>query len=123
MLTRVNANSIRHDRRSNYIYLAERLRNAQCFRPLFPSLPDGVCPLHFPIVPNKNIPELHAVIARRCGLYPWWSQFHSALALDHYPESTWLKRNCFVLPIHSGVDKRHLGYLADSVLAADREVQ
>jgi perosamine synthetase len=110
-------------RRHNYLYVESALSTMKQLRPLFDYLPQGTCPLKFPLV----VPEDYQDAQQRMELYDpaisrWWSHFHSAVPWDRFYESMWLKDNCFVLEIHQDMEREHLDYLIDVVLEVDKKM-
>ncbi len=107
----------------NYQYVAEALNNLEKLRPLFPALPDGTCPLGFPLVGPVNCDQICDIMDNYPYLLLWWPQFHPGVEWQEFSESAWLKRNCYLMPIHQDLKKSHLDFLIDCALAADQDLQ
>ncbi|MBH1939407.1 hypothetical protein I5677_00705 [Mobilitalea sibirica] len=54
----IDFNEIREKRRANYSYLYKGIKDVSFITPVFHSLPDGVCPMFFPIYTLKNRAEI-----------------------------------------------------------------
>lgn len=107
-LASVSWGEIVEARRRNFgVVLAAGSRFVGC-RPLFRTLPAGVCPLYFPVFaadPWKLIGKL-----RRAGIsaVQWWSIEHEAVPWHAYPEAAELKRSVVALPVHQDLGEVHM---------------
>jgi len=108
MLNYFDWNRIKKTRRSNYIFLLERIKNVRGARVLFDSLPDGVCPLFFPII-VENRKNVHNYLKKRgIDSHPWWGYFHPSVPWESFPRSVELKNKLLGLPIHQDLDEWHM---------------
>ena len=100
-------------RRSNYKGLASALEGIQGVKPLYEHLPDGVCPLSFPVLVSERDACVEALQSRGIAALPWWAGFHcNGIDWPQFPDACWLKQHVLTLPIHQGLNERHLTYLA-----------
>ncbi len=96
------AERAREDRRRHYRALLEEIKTIPAVRPLFPDLPDGVCPYMFPIV----LETPSEPVASRLGLtgVPGfvWPELPQAIAADPnlYREVQDLRDHILLLPVH-----------------------
>ena len=71
-------------RRRNFEYLLNHfLKNERGTLP-FKSLPEGVCPLFFPIIVESSVirDNLYRVLKSRGVItHPWWNRFHPAVRM------------------------------------------
>lgn len=88
----------------------------------FTELPEGVCPLFFPLVfEDEGKRELVHAEMRGRGIttHPWWDRFHPAVPWDEYPDAAFLKKHLFGLPVHQDLNSemidRVLVEFADSL--------
>lgn len=88
----------------------------------YTELPEGVCPLFFPLIFVKEGTREHVydrMKARGITTHPWWDWFHPAVPWDEYPDAAFLKRHLFGLPIHQDLNSemidRVLVEFADSL--------
>ena len=102
-------------RREHYSRLLATLRGMDGVSPLFPDLPEGVCPLSLPLlVANRDVlvDRLERAGIAAC---PWWAGFHqSGIDWPQFPDACWLKRNLLTLPVHQSLDELHLEYIAET---------
>jgi dTDP-4-amino-4,6-dideoxygalactose transaminase len=109
-------------RRANYQYTAAALKGTRHLRPLFDELPEGICPLGYPLVAQVDNSRIEDLLSDYPLLYLWWSNSYPTISLKPFPESNWLKKRCFFIPIHQDMEIKHLDYLIDYVLTADKEM-
>ena len=115
IMRRLDYGAIVRDRRRNYALLAERLSGR--VRPLHGDLPDGVCPLFFPIlVPDKRA-FARALWKRRIGAVEFWNYGHPEARGEEGPGAAYLRRHLLELPVHQGVAPEQVDYMAEQVLA------
>ena len=109
---------VRSVRRRNYQRLLEAAGGISDLRPLFPSLPEGTCPLAFPVVATD--PE---AFRRRLaqgpglGVKQMWPWFHPSIAWDDFPFEATLKRSLFILPVHQSLQESEM----DRIIVAMKE--
>jgi dTDP-4-amino-4,6-dideoxygalactose transaminase len=112
LLDRLDFGEIKQRRIDNYRQLASQL-DAHVAR-VFPALPEGVCPLFFPIlVPNK---AAAAQALRRCGVdaLEFWNE--STESGDEMgPAARFLRRHVLELPIHQDLTPGHIAHVARQV--------
>lgn len=100
-------------RRTNYLRLSETLSGIEEVAPLYRTLPDGVCPLSFPVTVANRDACVETLQARGIAAYPWWAGFHrNGMDWSLFPDASWLKQHLLTLPIHQGLDDRHIDYVA-----------
>ena len=117
MLNYFDWNRIKKTRRSNYIFLLEQIGSIQRVRVLFDNLPDGVCPLFFPIIVDNRM-KLHNFLKKRgIDSHLWWGYFHPSVPWDSFPRSVELKNKLLGLPIHQDLGKWHM----DKIIGALKE--
>lgn len=91
-------------RRANYLRLAERLKNIGGTHLLYPSLPDGVCPLSLPLMVSSRDMLVRRLQNAGVESYPWWSGFHrGVINWKMYPEACQLKRSILTVPVYQGM--------------------
>ena len=114
IIDRTDFENIRITRRKNFEFLLSHfLKNNRGILP-FNSLPDGICPLFFPLVVES--PEMRERIyttLKRKGIisYPWWERFHPSVPWGDFPDAVHLKQRLFGLPIHQNLTLDHLNYV------------
>ena len=100
-------------RRANYFQLARAVEGIVGVRPLYEKLTEGVCPLAFPLLVSDRDACVEVLQARGISAFPWWAGFHrTGIDWSQFPDACWLKRHLLTLPIHQGLNDRHLKYIA-----------
>jgi hypothetical protein len=113
LLARMNFEDIRRRRVENYRRLAARL--APDVIQLFPSLPDGVCPLFFPIiVPDKHV-AAEALRGRGVDALEFWNESVEPGGHEMGADARFLRRHVLELPIHHDLTPRHIDHVARQV--------
>jgi perosamine synthetase len=102
-------------RRQNYALLAEQLNGVSGADPLYPTLPNGACPLAFPLVVEEPEGLLRELQSGGIGADHFWNEFHPAFPADEFPESTYLKTHVVALPIHQDLDPPVVARVAEVV--------
>ena len=85
--------------------------------PLLPELPDGVCPLGFPILLEERDAMRRALARRGIGVRMFWDELPGELPVQDFPDSAYLRDRILVLPIHQDMEDRHLDCLVDAMRA------
>ncbi len=112
LLERLDFEDIRRRRVDNYRQLAARLQGHAT--PVFPDLPDGVCPLFFPIrVPDKHAVAL-ALQARGVDALEFWNESMDG-SLEMGASARELRQHVLELPVHQDLTPRHISHLASQV--------
>jgi perosamine synthetase len=102
-------------RRHNYLRLAGALDGIPDVKPLFRHLPDGVCPLSLPLLVSNRDAYVEVLLGKGIPAFPWWAGFHrNGIEWAQFPEACWLKHHVLTLPVHQGLDDRHLNHVADT---------
>jgi hypothetical protein len=102
-------------RRSNFERLAGALSDVDGVQPLFDSLPDGMCPLLFPVLVSNRQRWVEQLGKRGVAAIPWWSGYHRRLDWSGFPEARYLKDQLLALPLHQELDERHIEYIGECV--------
>ncbi len=102
-------------RRENYEYLLNALQGIDGLRPIFQTLPDGVCPLYLPVFVEQPERLLEVLGRKRMGAIRWWGSFHPAVNWEAFPRESHYKRHIVALPVHQDLSRRQLRQLADAI--------
>jgi len=114
LLTRLDYAEIVRRRRENYSQLARMLDPGVA--PVFPTLPEGVCPLFFPVlVPDKHAAAL-ALQARGVDALEFWNDSEDG-GHEMSAPARYLRTHVLELPIHQDLTTRHLAHIARQVSA------
>lgn len=117
LLHRLDYGAIVRRRRENFERLARRLagRVALARR----DLPEGVCPLFFPILVPDKAAAARALRARGIEAVEFWNYGHPEAPAQTGPDAAFLRRHLLELPIHQDVTARQVDYMAEQVLRLD----
>jgi dTDP-4-amino-4,6-dideoxygalactose transaminase len=116
IIKRTDPETVVQARRSNYRYLDERLR--QIATAVFSDLPEGVCPLFYPVLFQDNRAAMQRLWNKGVQAWAWWWPSPALLEGHAFPEVDFLRRSVVAIPCHEGLDQETLRFLADEVAAA-----
>jgi dTDP-4-amino-4,6-dideoxygalactose transaminase len=114
IINTTNFELIKERRRDNFKHLLKRLLLSECRQEFgFPieTLPNGVCPLFFPLIVKGDGKREYLYLAlkeRGIASHPWWDRFHPAVPWEEFPEAVSLKERLFGIPIHQDLTFEHL---------------
>ena len=106
---------IRRRRVENYRRLAERL-DPDVIK-MFPTVPEGACPLFFPIVVSDKHRAAEALRARGVDAVEFWNDSCEPGGHEMGPDARFLRRHVLELPIHQDLTERHIDHVARQVSA------
>ena len=116
LLDRFDFQEIRARRARNYRRLLDHLDDRVI--PVFPWMPDGTCPLFFPII----VPDKHAaaVTLRRHGVdaLEFWNESMDS-GDEMGPDARFFRRHVLELPIHQDLTPDQVAYVARQVSSID----
>lgn len=95
-------------RRRNFARLLQAAERFEHCTPLLSILPEGVCPLYFPVVtadPNRLLERLEGGAVSAAS---WWGELHPAVPWERFPEARRLKNLVVALPIHQDLEELHI---------------
>jgi perosamine synthetase len=100
-------------RRDNYNRLTDALRGMPGVAPLFPFLPEEVCPWVFPLVVHRSIDLQPMLRGKGIPVTSWGGVIHKAMPLEKYPNARFLYKNLLFLPIHQSLNNQDLQTMVD----------
>jgi len=112
VLAALDYRRIRQRRRENFLALRERLMGrVQILRD---DLPEGVCPLFFPVLARHKREVVRRLWARGIGAVDFWNdpQENPQIGKD----ARFLRAHVLELPIHQDVTPEQVEYIADEVM-------
>lgn len=115
ILRATDAQEVVRRRRENYVQLSESLREVAGVIPLFPDLPQGVCPAGFPLIVEERTRLARALIALGIVALPLWNGYHHGLSWDEFPEARRLKEKVLLLPVHQDLGARHIRFISETL--------
>jgi dTDP-4-amino-4,6-dideoxygalactose transaminase len=112
LLERFDYAQIVRRRVENYRLLAQMLDPNVA--PVFPALPEGVCPLFFPVlVPDKHA-AAEALRQRGVDALEFWNE-SSDSGHEMSANARYLRQHVLELPIHQDLTPRHIAHIARQV--------
>ena len=103
-------------RRVNYQYLLDNWPSA-LIEPLFPSLPEYVCPLGFPIR-TKDRDKLQAFFATKGIFLPVHWLRPREVSPDEFPDAAMLAEQELTVPIDQRYGLQHMDYILEALCHA-----
>jgi dTDP-4-amino-4,6-dideoxygalactose transaminase len=103
---------IRSKRRENFLVLRQKLEGR--VKLLREDLPEGVCPLFFPILVRDKAAAARALQHQGIGAVEFWNDPQSNPSIG--PDAWYLRSHVLELPIHQDVTASQLEYIADQVV-------
>lgn len=101
-------------RRANFLRLLARLGGRAT--PLHDSLPEGVCPLFFPLLVPDKASAVRDLAARGVEAIEFWNYGDPAAEEERFGDIRELRRHVIELPVHQDLEERHIDHVARAVL-------
>ncbi len=108
-------------RRRNYLVLLDQTE-AVC-RPLFEKLPDGVCPLFFPLRVKRKVEMLRRLRSVGIEAVDFWSSHHPACDARVFPETMELRKSIIEIPCHQDISTETMSRMAALVRQAVSQIE
>jgi dTDP-4-amino-4,6-dideoxygalactose transaminase len=115
LLERFDYQDIRQTRRDNFFLLQKLLEGRTT--PLCTSLPEGVCPLFFPILVRHKHEAAAALLERGIEATELWNTGDPYVPVEGSEDARFLRDHVLELPIHQGVSPAQIEYMAHEVAA------
>lgn len=116
ILQTVNKSEVVDRRRRNFALYLALLSGKTGIDVMYSDLPDGVCPLYFPILIQNRSDVCKALCEKTVLAKKWWSGYHSAMPWDEYSDACYLKDHLLALPVHQHLSENHIRYTAELLL-------
>jgi perosamine synthetase len=114
MLRRMDYEQLVEKRRQNFQIYLHGLKGIPGIRFLYNELPEGVCPLFFPIITEDDAEILSNQLYRYSIVtIPWWNEFHKNINWSEYPDVSYLKKHLLALPVHQQLREKHIDYVVE----------
>lgn len=114
ILSQTDFEKVKDIKRKNFQYLLEYFHEHERGNLPFRELPQGVCPLFFPIIlESKDKREKIYKILKSRGIitHPWWDRFHPDVPWEEFPDAVYLKEKLFGLSIHQDLTLKELDFV------------
>jgi dTDP-4-amino-4,6-dideoxygalactose transaminase len=105
-VTRVDGDAIRARRRANYEALRDEL--AELTLEPFRELPDGTCPLYFPVLAADRGSAIAALLDHGVRALEVWPVPHPILERERFAELEPARHGLLALPVHQAMQDRHV---------------
>jgi len=112
----VDSRAVLQKRRANFEFLLERLKDISSIKPLYQDLPNGVCPLFFPILVDDRDVLQTRLYSKGIATFVFGRQLYPLLPTEQFPWAVRYAQQNLCLPIHQDLNRRHLAYIADVLL-------
>lgn len=109
LIGNIDHTEVKRRRRENFTGLLSRLDGS--VRAVFTELPEGVCPLSFPVLVHDKPAVREKLIEDGIETVNFWSVRHKNIP-DRFPDATFLRQHLLEVPIHQGLTGRHLDHMA-----------
>lgn len=109
-----------HVRRENYQRLVQRLDSRAGIRPLFPEVPEGVCPMALPLLSTEGSATVVERL-RQAGVAAGRFEEMPPEILSEpscHQVALWFYEHLLWVPIHQSLTPRHIDEIAERVIAA-----
>lgn len=107
----IDINTIIQKRRNNFLFLLSELENEKYFESLYKTLPEGICPLFYPIlIKNRNV-VYEKLLKKGIKTFIFGKKLHDLLPIKEFSEAMVLSEMNLCLPIHQEVNEEKLKYL------------
>jgi perosamine synthetase len=115
IIKHTNPEEVIQQRRQNFLQLHKALASSQVFKPLYPKLPEGVCPLFYPVLVENRENLSNRLTERGIAVIQWWSGFHRDFSWTDFPEAQYLKEHLLALPIHQQLTFEDISYMIHEI--------
>lgn len=116
MLARSDIDTIVKRRRENFSLYLDLFSNQFFVKPLYEKLPQGVCPLCFPVIVEERDRLCAALNELLIDAVPFWAGYHKGISWQDYPDACFLKNNLLALPAHQDLTEEDVLYIADNLI-------
>jgi dTDP-4-amino-4,6-dideoxygalactose transaminase len=108
IMSNMKYEKIKQSRRKNFEYLLSNLLEIKDVELVFKSLPEGICPLFFPVIVKDRQFYYQVFKERGITLFNYWQHMHNTVPWDDFPEAVFLKKHVLGFPIHQDISFNHL---------------
>lgn len=117
ILRNVDLAYIAERRKANFRRLLAAAGSIRGLDPLYPVLPDHVCPWMFPALCPSRKDFDWSLRCRGIPAFSWKDWIHDKLPIDSFPESEFLYSHLVFLPVHQDLTGMHLDIMVDAIAA------
>ncbi len=114
LMGQMSMSKIISKRRENYLLLDSLIK--EHFTTIFPELPDGVCPLFYPIIVDNRIMWNRKLKESNIGTATVWLPHHPSCPDEIAQTVSYLRENLLELPIHQSLNENDIRYIAETII-------
>ena len=114
---------IRTARRDNYQALLNVVRDCASCVPLCGDLPDGACPLYFPVIVSNAVTFRAFLLSKGVEAFRFWRELHPSFPRDEFPDETYLRAHVVALPVHQHLSESGRLRICEALESWDRSGQ
>ena len=107
-IKKIDIETVIKQRRSNYHFWADYLRNIKGIQYLSKDLPTGVCPQIFPLIVESPDTFMHGIIQKGIHAYNWPPLPAIIKNNKNYRLENHLSKHLIALPVHQNIDSSKL---------------
>jgi len=116
LLRTFSSAAVRERRRENFLRILQMLSGTAGAVPLYADLPEGVCPLWFPVLVDDPGRVCRSLQGKSVNSIAWWSGFHRTFSWEDFPEACYLKKHILALPVHQDLGPQEIEHVCCSFL-------
>lgn len=120
LLERCDTTVLTTRRQDNFLALAAHLAEADTVRPLFRELPDGACPLAFPVYVNRPHSIMRHLLRHGIEIGQFWQGTHPNFPAILFPNGASLQNHLLALPVHQQLDTAAMWRIASVLASVDK---
>jgi dTDP-4-amino-4,6-dideoxygalactose transaminase/CelD/BcsL family acetyltransferase involved in cellulose biosynthesis len=113
----IKEEQITEKRRNNYQYYLERLDGQKKIKIFFRELPQGVCPVGFPILIEERDRVRKDLLKKKINLRTFWDILPEEVSPSEHPIAYELSNKILILPVHQSLGETHLNYTIQNLLS------
>lgn len=111
IVKRTDSREIINRRRDNFQFLFDNLKSTQSVKVPFRDLPEGVCPLFFPVLVDDRDALCARLQKNGVGTFIFGKSLHASLPAGEFSTAEeWSQKN-LCLPVHQDLNRVRLAYL------------
>jgi len=111
LMSNFDFKDIINNRRRNFLFLLNEFKNHSLIKPIFHNLPDGICPLFFPVIINDRDMVYLKLLKKGVSTFIFGRRLHPSLMKEKFLNSNYLAQHNLCLPIHSDITEKQLNYM------------
>jgi dTDP-4-amino-4,6-dideoxygalactose transaminase len=108
VLKTTDCNYIANRRRDNYTFWLNTITENDGIQVPFKQLHNGVCPQVFPIIHEKPLPFLKAMLSKGLSLRSWSVLPSEVRGNKEFPEANYLSKHLITIPVHQSLNPGRL---------------